>query len=287
MSIFAISVLRVRGIAHNGPDLYASLMRAVAFLSVVAGLGVARAQPPPEPEPEPAPTESAPAAQETPIQRATALYAQATAAMEAGRFGQAARDFIAAYDITKDPVLFFKIGSAHEKLGDCATALLYYRRYLAEANPEPQFVELTNERVAECAVDEPAASATPTPETTRPALVTSRNKDGAWLFVGGALTFLTAGAVLAYSIGSSEQDLRDLYTSTTGRTPVFDDKTRERYDALIAEGKRFEVLAWTSFGLAAGCAIGAAIYFRRAAREGSVTVTPVVTPTSAGVSVRF
>jgi tetratricopeptide (TPR) repeat protein len=282
MSIFAISVLRVRGIAHNGSDLYAWLMRAVAILSVVAGLGVARAQPTPEvtpPDPPP------PVAQAASIERATALYAQATAAMDAGRFAAAARDFTAAYDITKDPVLFFKIGSAHEKLGDCATALGYYRRYLADANPEPQFVELTNERISDCAVDEPASPSTADPETTRIALVTSRNKDAAWLLVGGALTFVTAGAVLAYSIGSSEQDLRDLYTSTTGRTPVFDDKTRERYDELVAEGKRFELLAWTSFGLAAGCAIGAAIYFRRAARD--VTVTPMVTPTSAGVSVRF
>ena len=66
-------------------------------------------------------------------------------APEAG--APAARDFLAAYEITKDPVLFFKIGSAYEKAGKCPTAVGYYDRYLAEAKPEENFVTITKERI--------------------------------------------------------------------------------------------------------------------------------------------
>lgn len=140
---------------------------------------------------------------------------------------------------------------------------------------------------APAAAVEPAETA-PKPESTpTPAIAPSKNKDIAWLFVGGALTFVTAGAVLAYSTGSSEQDLRDLYVNTNGDPATFDAKTRERYDELVAEGERYERLAWVSFGLAAGSAIGATIYFVRASRERDVRVTPVISPTTAGVRVRF
>jgi hypothetical protein len=115
----------------------------------------------------------------------------------------------------------------------------------------------------------------------------SRNKDAAWLFVGGALTFVTAGAVLAYSTESSEQDLRDLY-ETEGSDPTqYDEETRQRYDDLLDEGARYERLAWTAFGLAAGCAVGATIFFVRASREPDVAITPVVTTTTTGASVSF
>lgn len=132
----------------------------------------------------------------------------------------------------------------------------------------------------------PAAAETPLPAAPETAPSASGTKDSAWLFVGGALTFLTAGAVLAYSTSSAEQDLRDLYTTTSGAPPVFDEGTQQRYDDLTAEGRRYQVLAWTSFGLAAGCAAGAAYFFVRASNESSVTITPTASPTSAGASVR-
>lgn len=123
-----------------------------------------------------------------------------------------------------------------------------------------------------------------TSESPAPAIASSRNKDAAWLFVGGALTFLTAGAVLAYSTSSVEQDIRDLYVTADDSTPEFDASTRERYEALQREGRRYEILAWSSFGLAAACAAGAAVFFVRASRESDVTVAPTVAPTGAGVS---
>jgi hypothetical protein len=233
--------------------------------------------------------------------KAGELYAAASQAMTESRFADAARDFVAAYDITKDPVLFFKIGSAYESAGNCTEALVYYERYLAEAKPEEKFVALTKQRIDTCRgakpaeptrssePAEPAQPAQPTqpagaaqPEAAAPMTRPSADKDRAWLFVGGTLAFATAGAVLAYSVNSAEQDIKDLYVSNNGRPPEFDDATQERFEELEAEGKRYEKLAWTSFGIAAGCAIGATIFFLR--DRGDVVVTPVVTPKETGVA---
>jgi tetratricopeptide (TPR) repeat protein len=222
--------------------------------------------------------------------RATELYNAASKALTEGRAEEAIRDFTAAHEITQDPVLFFKIGSAYQAAGNCATAINYYQRYLDDAKPDEGFVKVTKERIAACSVvpgaPAPAAAATPAAtEPTKPAApITepSANKDRAWLFIGGALTFVTAGAVLAYSTSSAEQDIKDLYISSDGMPPEFDEQTRERYENLMDEGRRYEVLAWTSFGLAAACGAAAAIFFMR--DEGDVTLTPVVTPKETGVS---
>ena len=44
----------------------------------------------------------------------------------------AAKEYQAAYDITKDPRVFFNIARAYEKSGDAKTALVYYHRYVDE-----------------------------------------------------------------------------------------------------------------------------------------------------------
>lgn len=236
-------------------------------------------------------------ATEPDFERATELYDAATQAMTEGRPDDAVRDFLAAYDLTSDPVLFFKIGSAYEKSGKCSEALTYYQRYLDEAQPADHHVALTRERMDACKAilappEEPAPDPAPAepapaapvevPAEAVPMTEPSADKDRAWLFVGGALAFVTAGAVLAYATNSAEQDVRDLYIANGGRPPEYDANTKARYEDLISEGRRYQYLAWTSFGLAAGCAIGATIFFLR--DPGNVTVTPVVTPTETGVS---
>ena len=236
----------------------------------------------------------APAPAEPDFAKATELYNAATQAMTDHRFDEAARDFLAAYDITRDPVLFFKIGSAYEQDAKCSEALGYYQRYLDEAKPDDNFTKLTRERIAACKATLPQAepgptgpSATPTtapkPEPAAPPVAPpSKNKDRAWLLVGGSLAFITAGTVLAYSVRSSEQDIKDLYVSNNGMPPPFNAVTQERYDDLVAEGDRYELLAWTSFGLAAGCAAGAAVFFWRDRKD--VSVAPIVTPKQTGVA---
>src|SRR5439155_25196592 len=123
-------------------------------------------------------------------------------------------------------------------------------------------------------------------ETAPPAVTVIRptpNRNSAWLMVGGTLAFVTAGAVLAYSASSSEQDLKDLYVGLDGVPPTYDAKTAQRYQDLIDEGHRYQYLSWASFGIAGACALGATILFARAHGEvGSVAVRPIAAPHEAG-----
>src|SRR5258708_5601904 len=77
----------------------------------------------------------APAPASDDIERARDRYVSAEAAMKDGRFDDAARDYGAAYELSKDPALFFKIGHALESAGKCETALIYYARYLRDGAP--------------------------------------------------------------------------------------------------------------------------------------------------------
>jgi hypothetical protein len=70
--------------------------------------------------------------------------------MKDGRFDDAASDYGAAYELSKDPALFFKIGRANERAGKCGVALIYYARYLREGNPSEQFIATTKERILAC-----------------------------------------------------------------------------------------------------------------------------------------
>lgn len=273
-------------------------MRRSLLLVLVSG-ALAHAQPAPD------------------LERAKQLYTSAQQAMTDGRFADAARDYGAAYEITRDPVLFFKIGTANEKAGKCDVALIYYGRYLKEASPSPDFVATTKERITACGgnadappeppteqpvpppekppeppapapapTDQPAAgegSAAPPPPP--PPALRGRHQ-GPWLLVGGSIAMLTVGVVLAYSADASENDLEDLYVGLEGNPPVFDARTKKRYDDLVAEGERYEKLSWISFGAAAALAGGAAIWFflDRDDNENKPVIAPTVRENGAGVS---
>ena len=273
---------------------------------VIAGalVGSALAQPAPE------------------VERAKELYAVARKALDEGRHADAIRDFGAAYDITRDPVMFYWIGNANEKAGKCDVALIYYGRYLKEAKPSEQFLSTVQERISACGGDprnlvgtglpvEPGSGSAVAPPVgagsegsavpaagsgsavepvgsasgaAAPAPLRAKHQ-GPWLLVGGSIALLTVGAVLAYSANASEADISDLYVGLEGNPPVFDKRTKQRYDDLIAEGERYEKLSWASFALAAGLAGGAAIWFYVSRDEAETTViSPTVGPDGAGAS---
>jgi len=236
-------------------------------------------------------------------------------ALDENRHTDAIRDFGAAYDITKDPVMFYWIGNANERAGKCDVALIYYGRYLKEGKPSDAFLETVRQRVSACGgapTNPDAGSAAPVPvgsgsapepvpvgsgsapapvvgsgsgSGSAPAPVLHAAHQGPWLLVGGSIALLTIGVVLAYSADAAENDISDLYVGLEGNPPVFDSRTKDRYDDLIAEGKRYERLSWVSFGLAAGLAGTAAIWFVLTRDQ---TETPLIAPTvqkdGAGVS---
>jgi hypothetical protein len=260
-------------------------------------------------------------AQTPDLDRAKELYTVARKALDDGRHADAIRDFGAAYDITKDPVMFYWIGNANAQAGKCDVALIYYGRYLKEGKPSDDFLVTVRQRITACggdtsgsgsgsAVVEPAGSGSApagsgaiepagSGSADVPVAVGSGSASGSavaapiraknqgpWLLVGGSIAMLTVGVVLAYSANASENDISDLYVGLEGNPPVFDDRTKQRYDDLIAEGERYEKLSWASFAVAAGLAGGAAIWFYRS--RGNNTETSVITPTvqkdGAGVS---
>jgi hypothetical protein len=254
------------------------------------------------------------------LAHAKELYDAANQAVNDGKYDDAIAGYGAAYDITHDPILFFKIGVANEKAGKCDIALIYFGRYLREGKPTDKFQQMAQDHIRACGGDarnltaqqptppEPATgsgSAAGSASTTEPAGSGSatvaegsaaplppppppehpHGNDAAWLMVGGGLAFATLGAVLAYAASSSEQDLKDLYVGLDGNPPVYDATLAKRYQSLVDEGNRYEHLSWGAFGIAGGFAIGATILFLHDRHESRIE--PVVTSHSAGVSVRF
>jgi hypothetical protein len=247
------------------------------------------------------------------VDRAKDLYTSARKALDEGRHADAIRDFGAAYEITKDAVMFYWIGNANERAGTCDVALTYYGRYLKEGQPSEPFLETVRQRVTACGGDPDAAgsatgsAATPTPAPIPPvpepagsgsapapvdvgsgsgsaAPALRARHQGPWILVGGSIAMLTVGVVLAYSANASENDISDLYVGLEGNPPVFDARTKQRYDDLIAEGERYEKLSWVSFGLAAGLAAGAAIWFYTSRDTESAVIAPTIQKDGAGVS---
>ena len=270
------------------------------------------------------------------LSRAKDLYGAAEAAMKDSRFDDAIRDYGLAYELSRDPALFFKLGRAYERAGTCEIALTYYARYLREGTPAEPFATTTRQRITACggdprsleagaspvapppmappeppakpAVADPGASprrsapapsapaADPTPgsadvtarSSAAMATPSNRHKVG-WVLIGGGVALATLGGVLAYAADSSENDVRDLYVGFDGKPPTFDAQTKQRYDDLVAEGRRYQHLSWASFGLAGAAAVGAAVLFLVGGRETAphARITPVITRGTAGIAVTF
>jgi hypothetical protein len=84
------------------------------------------------------------------LAHAKELYDTGNQAMSEGRYLDAAQAYGAAFDITHDPILFFKIGTANEKAGRCDVALIYFGRYLKEGKPDLKFQAMAQDHVRAC-----------------------------------------------------------------------------------------------------------------------------------------
>jgi hypothetical protein len=88
-----------------------------------------------------------------------------------GDFAEAIRSFETSYDLSKNPGLLFNIGQAHRLTGDCASAIVAYRRYLDEApdgryrtHAQKNLQSLDRCRSPEAAPKDPAPLASPRTE---------------------------------------------------------------------------------------------------------------------------
>jgi hypothetical protein len=238
--------------------------------------------------------------------RARTLYEAANAEMTSGRYDDAARDFAAAYEITRDPVLFFKIATANQKAGKCELAIGYFKKYVDQAKAEERFRELARERIKECGGDATgtgsgsgsatgsgsgsgtetgsgsvAGTGSGSGSAAKP--IRRHGRNSAWIASGVTIALVGAGAVLAASSKSSQEDIRDLYNPLNGIPAQYTLAIAKKYQDLIDQGHRYQYLSWGTFGAAGAAAIVTAILF---ARSGA-SVEPSVTAHGASVSASF
>lgn len=248
-------------------------------------------------------------------------YQAAEEASAKGDHATAAREYGIAYDITKDPVLFFKIGQSYERAGDCTSANVYYGRYLKEGNPSEEFKQKTEAAMKGCGQAKPpeqpenrtqetgnrtqetgdGTAAAPVADREAVGSVTapksledeepSWQRTAAWSSVGIAVALLTTGAVLGLSAASREEDVDNLieFRDAEGQPAIYTGATRERYRDLISEGDRLESLAVVAFAASGVAVASAALFFVLDARaadradEGSA-LRPTAGPDGVGLS---
>lgn len=246
-------------------------------------------------------------------------YKAAEAAMARGDHDAAALEYGIAFDITKDPILFFKIGQANDKAGRCPTALTYYNRYLREGNPSAEHRALTEERIAACSGARPTPDPRPDPEPDPtapdptaadptlppddgglgtgapggPSFIdqpASWKRTGAWVATGLTVGLAAAGVVLAMSAEGSEEDLQSLIDFRNAGRPVRYDEVRDQYESLDADGKRFNTLATAAFigaGATAAIAVTLFVLDRGSSKpaEAATALRPTFDRHGAGVAV--
>jgi len=238
-----------------------------------------------------------------------------------GEHDAAVREYILAYDITKDPTLFKQIGVAYEAQGKKAEAAVYYRRFLAEAKPgadvddvrarltaiEGRKGEAPSSRPTTAAPMPPEPPPLPPPESepagpeppplAQPPLPSFSEGDArwqrttAWVFIGLAAIGATTGAVLATSAKGREEDIRrliDFRDPTTGQPNMFAGSTKDDYNSKKDEGDNLSKWATISFIGAGVCAGAATIFFildatRGVPRAEKVSVAPFAGPGTAGI----
>jgi len=189
---------------RNPPPRPPRVVRLGAVAVAVAlGATLAGAIAPPISRAEPAPD----------LERARELYRSAETAMQDGRYDDAARDYGAAYELSADPALFYKIGRANERAGKCDVALVYYARYLRDGKPTEQFTALTRERIAACGGDH-TGSASPGAGAAGSAGATSTT-DSAAAGAAPGPTSPTQGGSAPATTGAAAPG-----AATTGATPA-------------------------------------------------------------------
>ncbi len=84
------------------------------------------------------------------VAAARALHAQQ-------RYQEALAQLEAAYAIDPKPSLLFALGQVHVQLGQCARALVFYRRFLA-SRPKPDDAAVAREAIEVCKASPPRAA---------------------------------------------------------------------------------------------------------------------------------
>jgi hypothetical protein len=249
-------------------------------------------------------------AQQPDFKAAAEHYKAADSLMAQGNYAGAALEYAIAYDITKDPILFFKIGTANEKAGKCNIALTYFQRYLKEGNPSDDYRRVTEEKIAGCKAaigdtskppPDPVDPPPPDPDRVHPDEPAipdepvvgggdgmggglgpsftdkggSWKRSAAWISTGVTIGMVAVATVLYMSAEGSEEDLQALIDFRDDGQPISYEEVQVQYDDLVAEGERFDRLSTIAFAAAGVSAAAAITFFVLDARSGSAKERPV------------
>jgi hypothetical protein len=251
-------------------------------------------------------------------------YTAARAAVAAKDFDTAVKEYIAAYDITKDPSLFKQIAAAYEGGGQNDEAVVYYRRYLAEDTKATDSDDVKAKITALTPATQPDKPPPPPPpppddhadhtgkepppnggnDNAPPPTFMDESprwtRTAGWITVGVAAVALTTGSVLGTSALSRQEDLKRLteFRDMNGEPKQYTGSVKADYEEKVKEGKNLNTYALVSFGVAGGFAVVATVFFiadaagdkkHPAAEKATTWIIPTVSPNAAGVSagVRF
>jgi tetratricopeptide (TPR) repeat protein len=227
-------------------------------------------------------------------------YLAAEEAARAKDWAKAAVEFSVAYEITRDPVLFFKLGNAYQLSGDCTRAVEYFERYIAEAKPSEEYKSDTKSRIATCKSSSGTSAGggtetAPTNEGTtsevpgleensgtgssdmelqandgeqvgQPTFLDDKpswQETAAWTSVGVSFAFLSASAILGLSANSREEDIDNLYRyrDSNGNPAQYDANIQKKLDNLVDEGEDLNTLSMVALGLAGVSTASAILFF--------------------------
>jgi hypothetical protein len=157
----------------------------------------------------------------------------------AGRFKEALEQLTVAYTLHPQPDLLYAIAQVHVKLGDCASAITFYERFLS-TRPPSEPADAAREAIEVCKTAPPPAEPAPVPAALEPAPIAPApvappsDEPRAWYkdplglgLVGGGLACGVIGLIT--------------YRSATGDLDAADDAaTYPEHDELVdkARGKR-------------------------------------------------
>jgi tetratricopeptide (TPR) repeat protein len=313
------------------PSLYTAVMIALA---VLAHAPVSRAQPASEPalgtpgapgQSEPAtdtagapasgtqepeapvpgtaeqPTSNAQSPGEAASGTADAYLARGLAHYRAGEFEKAIKAFLAGYKIEPQREFLFALGQAERRSGDCASALSYYRRFIATTPParQEQAARLHIQNCEKALVSGPVAGDRPPARALRrtaprverdrrgravvavaPQPAPSAPSASPWYhdMPGGILLGTGTAAVLA---GAGF-----MVASETARDRAGWAATYPEYDLEVSSARRYRL--WGIAAMSAGTAVvaGAIYRYHRRSRQRSRETREIgISPSSGGLTI--
>jgi tetratricopeptide (TPR) repeat protein len=208
----------------------------------------------------------------SPNPQARALFAEGLRHYNVGEYDEAIERFRSAYQLDPAAGLLYNLAQAHRLKGDCAEALVLYRRFLA-TQPAGKSRERTEGRIAEmetCVAASRAARAPAVapPRAAPPGLVLApapapaepprRRWTSAPVLALGGVTLGLAGASGYFAVDAVRSGRTNSQLFTTGGNWSADNVSRE------ARGRRDEKLA---FGLVGGAMVAAGLALWLALRD--------------------